>query len=277
MQPGPDAREAGNRVGAAGKSGQPWIRENVSLRALIACGVSILGGLVIFVGVGGTDRWGRLLEGVGIALVTTGLVALIYEVALRRSVTAEAFSIANLSRELADTGVIEISQFNRIPWTDFFEQHGGHVEIFVSYALSYARERAGFILAEAAKKEQSVTVILLDPGGPDHLLATYAAVFETDAAELKKRISDVMKEWQTQAEKNNITVSFELIRTVLPFTYYRVGEYMWLVLAVLGESRTGQVPAIYCHSRHPERGLFNWVIRDVETARSQGRIIRQGA
>jgi hypothetical protein len=260
-----------------GTSGSPlWIRENVRYRVVLACAASLLlGGFLIWIAP--SDNLGKLLEGIGIALITTGLVALIYEVYLRRSVTAEAFSIAGLSRELADTGIVEVSQFNRIPWADFFEQHGGQIEIFVTYAHSWAHERAGLALSIAAKKGESVTVILLDPDAPDALLSTYASVFEKTPAELKTKIAEAMKEWEVQGKKHGVTVSFELIRTVLPFTYYRVGDDMWLVFAVLRESLTGEVPAIYCRRRRPERGLFNWVIQDVEMARKQGRIAKKGA
>jgi predicted nucleotidyltransferase len=221
--------------------------------------------------------WRPVFLTLGSACAPIGLVGFIYEVALRRSVVAEFWTAADLSEDLAATGIEEIATFGSIVWQEFFQTTGGDVDICVGYAHTWAATHARSIVRQVGQTGHRLRVTLLNPEGPDDLLSFYARVYGTGVEGLREKITNSIKIWQDCVDEERragttVRATVEVSDRHIPYTFYRSGNAMWVVLAPRRPGRVGDsIPAFKCY-RSGERGLFNWITEDIEACRRDGII-----
>jgi hypothetical protein len=247
-------------------------RQVVVLRAILLTACLIVAGIfLLLLSPVPPDPWKTLLAGVAVALVTTGVVALGYELWFRRQTLNETLALVGLSRELHRSGITTTTKYIDIPWGEF-PCDDGEIEIFVTYARTFASTYAGRFTEHIGRTRQVLRVIMLDPDGPEVLHAAYAHAFAVTADDLRRRMTEALDIWRDAATAAGVQslMIIEGISTLLPFTYYRCGDDMWLVLNVIAHGRVGQhLPAILVSRTGTEAGLFDWVMQDLGTARSQ--------
>ena len=242
----------------------------------VALVVTLAGGLLLFLSTAPGERWRSVWAGSGVAAISAGVIGLGYELTLRRSVVQETLAIAGLQSSLAKTGVLEISTFGNIDWKGFFESNPGDIQVCVSYAQSWAGSFAHLVLTHAKQTHSRVKITLLDPDGPDHILAFYQEAFQLRSRdELTERINGAVKIWQDATKDTGdagVRLEIEGLHRPMPYTYYRSGEQMWIVMTPHRPGRTGlTMPAIRCtRTRDLEVGLFDWAEEDLETCRRSG-------
>jgi hypothetical protein len=256
------------------------LRENLRLRLAVAAGGLVVAAVIIVAADRASRPWAQLADGVGVALLTTALVGLIYEVWLRNTAAAEVLEMVGLSNHMLRGGIREVSKYTDIQWRAFFEEHGGDIDIFVTYGRSFAGTQAEQIARIAATGGRKLRVSLLDPEAPEELLSVYADSFEVDVPMLRQRIAEARNIWeqavQGAAAAGAIELTIERIRTLLPITFYRSGDYIWLVPNVAQHGRVGpRLPCILCRRTGSEYGLFDWIMADVGTCRTQGLIVKE--
>lgn len=123
-------------------------------------------------------------------------------------------------------------------------------------------------------------VNVLDPEGPAEMVNFYSYLFAIDPTVLRNRINDTITTWRSAAEAErakgvDVELVIEGLQRVVPYTFYRSGDAMWVVL---NPRRAGRVPAqdliaFQCARSGKSQGLYNWVIEDIEACRSQ-RLVR---
>lgn len=83
--------------------------------------------------------------------------------------------------------------------------------------------------------------------------------------------------WRAAAEaagpEGPSLLRFEGSRMPLPYTFYRSGSHMWIVLNVAQHGRLGgNLPAVKCRRTGTDRGIYDWVMQDIGACRRQGLI-----
>jgi hypothetical protein len=142
-----------------------------------------------------------VLREVGVFLLATGALTLLWDLVGKRAFTDEILAKANMSRDLADAG-IEVFTGNfrdhRIPWPEMFKG-ANRLDLFVSYASTWRNNHISDIQRLLSRKDGRIRVILSDPNNED-LLAVLAKRFGREQDYLKKQIEESIKFWQ---ERNN--------------------------------------------------------------------------
>lgn len=262
-------------------SDRSLFRENINLRwvilasALVAVGV----GLLLLPLDSGT-RPREIAAGLGPALISIGVIGIGYEVLLRRSVIRETLAIVGLEESIARRGVLEVGSWVDVDskLVEFFRANPGDIDICFGYGHTWSIRNAERVLRLSAESDRRVRIILLDPEPPDEpqYLEVFALEFSSGSTErLQEKVNDSIGQWLTAVdhlEERNLSprLVIEGIRSTVPYTFYRAGDAMWVVFSARRRRRVaGFLPAIHCaKTGDPELGLFDWVMEDLETCRS---------
>jgi hypothetical protein len=252
--------------------------QNRRLRVALAAVLLVVLGLLIVL----SDQllpqpWSRLGDALGIAVATTGFAGLAYEYWLRSSTEAEMLDLTHISERLTHAGIVDVLKWPEIVWSEFFESHGGDIEVGVRYGATWAKQNAETVMRMAVQGRRRVNVILLDVDAPDDLKSVYASAFKGTVASLESSIVEATQVWTAAAEAAGPTgpelLQIERCRMALPYTFYRSGNHMWIVLNVARQGRFGgNLPAIKCRQTGTDRGLYDWVTDDIGACRRQGLI-----
>lgn len=254
------------------------IRLLTNFKVLVASITAVLvGSALLWVQAATKGVGSTFAGGVGATLLSVGLIALVYELWLRRSVVAEYLTAAGLSTDLADAGILRVCQWGSVDWASFFEENRGDVEIAVGYGRTWSATHAAKVVRAAARDAGRITVTILDPHGPAVLLDFYGTTYGTDAAGLRGRIEEVVGTWREAANRSAlggmpVRLRIEGLTRHTPYTFYRAGKRMWVIFAPRQPGRVGdEIPSIMCEATgRAGRGLYEWVMRDIEACRRQG-------
>lgn len=260
-------------------------RQITNLKLVVAGIVGVVLGLAgLIYGSNGTDFAHRAASVVGGAIFPVALVGLVYEVWLRRSLVEEFLVASNLREDVFAAGIREVRAFDEIDWRTFFEQHRGDVEIVVGYGRTWSAANAGMVTRIVGERGDRVKVTVLDPEASPALLNFYTEMYgAADVAELLHRIDEAVGSWRTEVQRardqqRNAEVVIEGISRHVPFTFYRSGDAMWVVLAPRAPGRMSEgIPAYRCVKTGTTRGLYDWVVDDIEACRraNVARIIEE--
>jgi hypothetical protein len=199
---------------------------------------------------------------------------LIYELWLRRSVVAEFLQASNLKTAMADWGILDIQDFSRIDWMEFFDNKG-ECEISFGYGRTWSAQHAESLLRAAVRSGSRVSVMILDPNAHPDLITFYARVYEIDVPALQLRIEESIEVWTDAWSKvggATETLRIEGCSRPVNYSYYRSGDRMWVVLAPRQAGRSSHIPALLCsHAGKGEETLYGWVSKDIEGCRDLKR------
>src|SRR5439155_21705132 len=93
--------------------------------------------------------------------------------------------------------------------------------------------------------------------------------------DLRERIRDAITSWRNevqraQAEHRSAHVVIEGIGRHVPFTFYRSGDAMWVVMTPRAPGRASEgIPAYACVRTGNDAGLYDWVLKDIEACRRE--------
>lgn len=265
----------------------PLLRENVRLRALLLA--FVLAGLGVLALWWPFNPWWPLASdsapraiafGVGPALLSVAALGLGYEMVLRRAVHREALDAAHLTEDMARTGVLEIGRFDQIDFLDYFRGNSGDVDLCFSYAKSWAALNAENLLRQKSDGKTRIRITLLDPQpdpGDEYFDAYVERYGCEDRDELRSRIDEAVNTWRqaakvVQQSGREVNLTIEGIRSLVPYTFYRSGDSMWVVMHPWRRERVGSgIPALRCAKVGDAGvGIYDWVLDDLEQCREQG-------
>ncbi len=179
--------------------------------------------------------------------------------------------LTGLTKNLLESGIVRMSSYRDIDWS-FLRSGEGDVDLFFTYGKTFATTHASELMESAVRDGRHIRVTVLHPDAPTDLKIVYALSFKIDVAELDRRVDDVVTLWREAAHSAHGAerLTLEGIKTVLPYTFYRWGNNMWVVLNVAGQGRVGKIPAVLCSRTGRDTGLFDWVQTDIGNCRTQG-------
>ena len=132
------------------------------------------------------------------------------------------------------------------------------------------------MLRLAAERDARVVITVLDPEPESDsvLIEFYGEVYSTTSDEVRRRINEVMDVWREAAARctKPVSISVQVIRRHMPYTLYRSGDSLWLVLSPRQKGRmSDDIPAFLCRRRPTGGdGIFNWAMADLEACRRDG-------
>jgi hypothetical protein len=250
-----------------------------NLKVVLAVVIAIVIGLVSLIyGSNGDDLTHKSAAVIGGAIFPIAVVGLVYELWLRRSLVSEFLVASNLREDIFRTGIREVRPFDQIDWRKFFIDNPGDVEIVVGYGKTWSAQWAGPATRIIGERGDRLKVMVLDPNGSPALLNFYAEMYgaSTGVDELRGRIREAIASWRTEverarAEHRRAFVVIEGIGRHVPFTFYRSGDAMWVVMAPRAPGRASEgIPAYACVKTSSDSGLYDWVLKDIEACRRDG-------
>ena len=249
------------------------LRKATNYQVLVLAVVAVAAAVVLFfVEFHTRGVLSHAIGGIAGTVLSIGLVLLAYELRLRRSLVTEFLVAVNLKADLAAAGILEIRNWGSIlDWKAFFDDHSGDIDIVVSYARTWSANNADRVIQTAAQSGSRVTVTVLNPDATGSLLAFYAETYETTVDVLRNRIREVVGIWRDAVNRapQPPSVRVEGIDRHMPYSFYRSGDFMWVVFSARRAGRgADDIPAILCQkAAHQESGLFDWVTKDLEACR----------
>ena len=258
-------------------------RRLTNYRVVIIAIIAIIGGALLFLAAAHMQGdLSHAVAGIAATVLSVWLVALVYELWLRRSLVAEFLVASNLGADLAETGDSPSRELGfNTDWKAFFDDHPGDIDIVFSYGRTWSGTNADRVIRSAAKERARVTVTLLDPEPDGDLLEFYGETYQTSAQDLRNSIDKVVEMWKEAALRLKAqhpdqapTLRIEGINRHMPYTFYRAGDYMWVIFSSRAPGRAGDgIPAILCRKtpRREGGGLYDWVINDLQACRKSGR------
>jgi len=249
---------------------------NYRVAAAATLGV-VLGTLLLLLEAHTEGAVSRFVGELGATVLSVGLIVLVYELWLRRSIVAEFLGAAGLEADLAATGIREVREWGSIDWGAFFDECRGDIEIVVSYGRTWSATNAERVIQAAARNRSRVTITVLDPEAPGVLLDFYGETYGTNADGLRGRIRDVLDTWSAAANRSAeaghlVAIRIEGLTRHTPYTFYRVGDSMWVIFSPRQPGRVGDdIPSILCRKvARGGPGLYDWVANDLEACRRKG-------
>ena len=145
-------------------------RERTLLRTVaVSLGVVVLGIVLLL-----TSRslqvdsvWHSITRDLGSLMVATVCVALLWELAAKRSLLSELLAVTQLAERIERTGVVGLADhwYNDIPWSRLFGATED-VDIFLAYGVSWRGVLGEEIARFGARSGTRCRVVLPDPDDP---------------------------------------------------------------------------------------------------------------
>jgi ribosomal protein S24E len=200
-----------------------------------------------------------VLREVGVLLFVTAVLTLTWELIGKRSFTDEILSKANMSRDLADAGILVVVpnfRDSRIPWDELFK-NSNRLDIWVSYASTWRNTHAQAIEKLLSRKDARVRVVLPNPND-DRVVQELALRYEKSKEVLKGQIEEAITAFQRIG--SNGSVEIYLSKTVPLYTFYLFTNK---AVVALYNHRKGRipVPTLVCDE---DGFLFKYVEEEFE-------------
>src|SRR5450759_1203943 len=245
------------------------LRQILRLRTALAILALLFVGVILFALAGSLHGvLSQVVDGVAVAVVTTGVAGLVYEVWLRRSTQLQLIELIGLAHSVERSGIVEVSTWRAVGQSldQFFVKYPGHIDIFVTYGETLAKNLASRLAKHAAAGPYTLTITTLDPAAPEAVRQAYANLFSTTLQVLDARIPEARNVWKEAAAAAKVpSFTIRNFRTILPCTYYRSGNHMWVVRQKASPSRDADdLPVILCRKTGNPSALFDWIVSDIE-------------
>lgn len=252
------------------------LKQIVNLRTLFAVVILAVFGIVLLaVTIIGWFQSHKILSSlctqVGGLFVVTASITLVWELVGKRAFAEEILEKANLSRELAQAGIIKVfSSFHEreIDWLDFFET-ACEIDLFFLYAHSWRSACRSQLRTFLSEPKRRLRVILPDPSNND-VLTPIARNCDMTVELLKQRIEEARDEFVDLSKRtsaNGSVVEIWFLPTVPTFSFYC--SNLLVILALYTNRREkANVPTLVCK----KHGIIYRYIREEVTGMLEGEI-----
>lgn len=176
--------------------------ENTNLRAIIISSlVAVLGGICLYFSNLLISPWDVFVSEIGSLFIVSFAVGIIWELALKRSFSAEVISKVGLTEEIEQTGLIGISAqwHGRIDWEECFKGSKS-ITIFFIYGRTWRNTNREFIKNFSRRKDTELKVILPDYKNKE-LMSELSRSIQYTTDELERLIKDAIKDFTKLASK----------------------------------------------------------------------------
>ena len=210
----------------------------------------------------------EIVKEIGISIFGIGVLALIWELAARRSFMREILDSVDLADQIHEAGLKQLTfrYGQEMPWKTLFED-SQTVDLFFSYAQTWRNSNMSD-LQEFVKKKQRLRVILPDPSCRQ-TLDELARRFRYSADETKQRIEDAAKFYIGLTEHHPNCAAIEVyFAPVCPMmAFYIFSDHAVFTLHSHQKKRT-DVPAMLVSHGKP---LYTFLSQEFESLIEQSK------
>ncbi|HDD44962.1 MAG TPA: hypothetical protein ENG63_08925 [Candidatus Desulfofervidus auxilii] len=198
----------------------------------------------------GYEVWRIVMQQLGGSLFIIGTVALLWEIFGRRAFLDEILAKAQISKEIAFSGIIKITNsfHHGIDWKSYFRTVK-ELDIFFAYGRTWRSTYAQELREVASREHTQIRVVLPDPEDK-HTVFELAKRFNCAPEKLK----DLIKEAETQfkslcssKDSKGGQVKIWFLPMAPSFTFYRFDHVGILALYSHRQERV-RIPTFVCES-----------------------------
>jgi hypothetical protein len=209
----------------------------------------------------GYHKIAALLHEGGAALVISGALAALWELAGKRAFADEVLAKANMSRDLAEAGIDVVTysfKDDRISWEQLFK-NACRLDVFVSYAHTWRNTQVERIDKLLSDNSAVLRVVLPDPDDKG-VLTSLADRFEMQPEDVRRSIEEGKGFFEHRKRKAKGTVEIYFSSIVPLFSFYRFNNK---AVFALYNHRKGRlpVPSFVCDS---DGFLFKYISEELE-------------
>ena len=221
------------------------LAERVTLRtALLSLLIVILGIVLLAVSTpvqtAGYHKIATLMQESGAALFIAGVLAFMWELALKRTFADEVLAKANMSRDLAEAGINVITdsfQDGSIKWDQLFK-NACRLDIFISYGHTWRNSQLERIDKLLSSEDGKLRVILPDPDD-GQVVENLSLRFQMGSEVVKREIQDAKEFFEHRKNRAKGTVEIYFTRISPLFSFYRFNNKAVFALYCAIQSQIG--------------------------------------
>lgn len=198
-------------------------RERVNVRVyFLMIGFAVLGISALFISAYLENRhhiWCAVTRELGVTLLVAAALTLAWDIVGRRTFTDEILAKANMSRDLADAGILLVAdnfRDPRIQWENLLK-NSCTLDIWVAYASTWRNSNLDAIKRLLSRKDSRLRVVLPDPDN-ELLTKELAGRFEMAESEVREKILEAIAGFENCRKYG--TVELRLLNRSPLFTVY---------------------------------------------------------
>lgn len=254
-------------------SGDRAAREQTNNRVFIVSGaMAVIGGVLMWLsGLSWSKdypQWSAFLGQLGGLLVATGLVTVAWETFGRRQFTREVLSLANLSTDLKNSGIVRISDqyLDDVElWARLFRDVK-RLDIVVAYASTWRNTHRQRLQSAAQTKGARIRVFLPDPDD-DLTMRTLAHRFNMEVDTLRGKVAEAKLDFESLPVAESASLTVFLRPGDLVYSAYRFDSNAVVTLYSHSRERQSSVPMFVVEGGT----LFRFVKNDIDAILKQAQ------
>jgi len=192
------------------------------------------------------EIWRAVIQELSGSLFITGAITSLWELIVKRAFLNEILDKVKISKEIAASGIIEVSNFNGIDWKTYLSTNINKLDIFFAYAYSWRHDHVEELKGIAANKNAQIRIVLPDYNNPQ-IVNELARRFNYSESKLIDKIkeAEIFFENLHPSTSKGASVNIWLLPTTPQFTFYRLDNIAIIALYSHRRELT-TVPAIVC-------------------------------
>jgi len=202
-----------------------------------------------------------VLKELGAILISTGIVALLWELIAKRSFFEEIMEKIKLAEQVRNAGLKTITNgsYREIDWPNLFK-NVKDLDLCFAYARTWRHINTLYLQDLASKPDVHIRVMIPDPENPD-IMRELSQRFEITPEDLKSRVNEAIAELNSIFLNCKAKYALWYLTTTPLFSVYRFDNTMIIALHKHGKNR-GQIPVFQVER---DGDLYKFAERELNT------------
>lgn len=210
--------------------------------------------------------WVATLNQVGGLLITTGVLAVLWDLRGKRAFLEEVLDKAKLSSDVGAAGIERVTMnWKEVPWDEFFSS-AKHIEVFIAYGSSWRKNNWESIV-EFAENERHVLRMYLPNPHDEATMSVLAQRYGYTPEKVQSYVKEASEEFARLGTNSKADIRVYYRSGDPTYTCYRFNE-KFLVTLYANRRERGGVPTMLFDARGTFGEFFK---RDLEAVREQSR------
>lgn len=258
---------------AVGRGDQTVIERLVTYKvAGLALVVVVLGVALMYISnlpdLADSPGWVATLNQLGGLFITTGVLAVLWDLKGKRAFLEEVLDKAKLSSDVDAAGIERVTMnWKEIPWDEFFSS-ANHIEVFIAYGSSWRKNNWESIVKFAQNEKHVLRMYLPNPQD-EATMRILAQRYEYTPEKIQAYIEEASEEFARLGINSKADIRVYYRSGDPTYTCYRFNE-KFLVTLYANRRERGGVPTMLFDAGGTFGEFFK---RDLEAVREQSREI----
>lgn len=238
---------------------------------LIAAGIAAVGLFLLWVSgwavLSDHDSTRSLVNELGGLLITTGGLAVLWDLRGKRDLMQEVLAKVKISSDVQSSGITQVTMnWLEIPWDALFAS-SRQIDVFISYGTSWRNVHWPKLQAFAAKSGNSFRLYLPDPND-EATMAVLAKRYAFTVEKIKSNVEEMAREIASLSTPQSADIRIYYRAGDPTYTCYRFDDQI-LVTLYSNKRERGDVPALLVRG-----GTFHeFFTKDFEAIRTQSTAV----